>query len=188
MNSPTEVISEACRALSRQDREKSRHILSSDYPFDRYRSSGRRYSDRQRLALYIRDGFIDRYSGDKLVFLPALRILSREFPGEFPYHPNWKMSECHIAYWRLTPTIDHIVPVARGGEDIESNWVCTSQLRNSAKSNWLLEEIGWELFPSGDFTEWDGLLNWYQDYVSSQEDLITDPYFGHWYRLLNHFL
>ena len=71
------------------------------------------------------------------------------------------MSECHLAYWQLFPTVDHIISVARGGAGEESNWVCTSQLRNSAKSNWLLEELGWQLHEPGDLKEWDGLLKWF---------------------------
>lgn len=51
------------------------------------------------------------------------------------------MSECHIVYWELFPTIDHIVPVARGGRNSEENWVSTSMLRNSAKFNGTLEEL-----------------------------------------------
>ncbi|MCA9019723.1 MAG: HNH endonuclease [Planctomycetaceae bacterium] len=104
-------------------------------------------------------------------------------PDEFPFHPNWKMSECHIAYWQLSPTIDHIIPVARGGTDEESNWASTSQLRNSAKANWLLEELGWELHPPGDLQEWDGLLHWYVDYANDHAEIKTDPWFRGWLRI-----
>jgi hypothetical protein len=48
------------------------------------------------------------------------------------------MSETHIIYWALFPTIDHVVPVAREGPDEDKNWVTTSMLRNAAKSNWTL--------------------------------------------------
>ena len=110
----------------------------------------RRYSPYQSCQVFIRDGFIDRYAGTRLVFPGALRILSIEMPKEFPFHPNWKMSESHIVYWELFPTIDHVVPVSKGGADEEQNWVSTSMLRNNAKSNWTLEELGWELKPQGD--------------------------------------
>lgn len=38
------------------------------------------------------------------------------FLGREPYirvsgAVNWKMSECHLAYWHLLPTIDHIIPI-----------------------------------------------------------------------------
>jgi hypothetical protein len=35
----------------------------------------------------------------------------------------------------------------RGGMDAESNWVSTSMFRNRVKSNWTLEELGWNLVP-----------------------------------------
>ncbi|NCD42316.1 MAG: hypothetical protein EOL88_09520 [Bacteroidia bacterium] len=87
---------------------------------------------------------------------------------------------CH-RYWQLLPTVDHIVPVSRGGYDEESNWVCTSQLRNSAKSNWLLEELGWQLHDPGDMKEWDGLINWYLMYVEKKPDTLDDSYMRAWH-------
>lgn len=82
------------------------------------------------------DGFLDRYSGTKLVHPGVLRILSVLLPEEFPFHRNWLMTQSHVAFWELFPTIDHRVPVAHGGEDTESNWVSTSMLRNSVKAHW----------------------------------------------------
>ena len=60
--------------------------------------------------IYLRDGFVDRYIGHRLKFPPVLRLLSMKFPDSFPFHKNWKMSDCHVAYWELMSTIDHIVP------------------------------------------------------------------------------
>jgi hypothetical protein len=108
--------------------------------------------------IFLRDGFIDRYKGDKLVFPPALRLISYYFPDVFPYHKNGKMTEGHIDYWELFPTIDHVVPVARGGQDSPDNWICCSMLTNSIKSNWTLGELGWELLPPGKPEKWSGML------------------------------
>ncbi|KXS42293.1 MAG: hypothetical protein AWU59_1707 [Methanolobus sp. T82-4] len=116
-----------------------------------------------------------------MVFPPVLRLLSNLMPVEFPFHNNWKMSECHFAYWQLLPTIDHIIPVSRGGEDNESNWVCTSQLRNSIKSSWLLEEVGWQLHEPGNLKEWDGLLNWFMLYVDIHPEILEDKYIHSWH-------
>jgi hypothetical protein len=104
------------------------------------------------------DGFIDCYSGQRLIFPGTLRLLSLCLPEEFPFHSNWKMDRTHPAFWELFPTIDHIVPIARGGEDAETNWVTTSQLQNSAKANWTLKELRWTLVPAGSVEEWDGLI------------------------------
>lgn len=113
---------------------------------------------------------------------PVLRLLSNLIPEEFPFHKNWKMSECHIAYWQLLPTIDHIIPVTRGGLDEESNWVCTSQLKNSAKSNWLLEELVWELYEPGNTNEWNGMLYWIMDYIKNNPEAVKDSYINSWHK------
>jgi hypothetical protein len=103
-------------------------------------------------------------------------------PEEFPFHKNWKMSECHSAYWELFPTVDHVIPVSRGGADDDSNWVCTSQLRNSAKSNWLLVDLGWELHPAGALSEWDGQIHWFMNYVKLNPDTLKDRYIDQWFK------
>ena len=59
------------------------------------------------------------------------------------------------------PTIDHIIPVAKGGTNDEDNLVTTSMLKNSAKSLHSLSELGWRLYPEGDLKEWDGLTKWF---------------------------
>lgn len=93
------------------------------------------------MVVFTRDGFVDRYSGDLLVFPGTLRLLAKLLPHEFPFHSNWKADACHPAFWQLFPTIDHVVPVSRGGADADSNWMSTSMLRNSAKANLTLEEL-----------------------------------------------
>jgi len=177
-----QVIRDTCLSISQGELNSARLKIASDLPFVPLENAGRKYSDVQKTRLYLRDGFIDRYSGEKLVFPPVLRLMSKLMPAEFPYHPNWKMTECHIAYWQLSPTIDHIVPVARGGADDETNWACTSQLRNSAKANWLLEELDWQLQPPGDLQEWDGLIHWYVDYANDHPEMKEDPWLWAWLR------
>jgi len=91
------------------------------------------------------------------------------------------MSQGHIAYWELFPTIDHVTPVAMGGEDQESNWVCCSMLTNSIKSNWTLEQLQWELLPKGDLEDWDGMINWFVEQVKSDKKIIEQPYIKRWF-------
>jgi len=133
--------------------------------------------------IFVRDGFIDRYKGTRLIFPPTLRIISKLLPLDFPYHKNGKMSEGHFAYWELFPSIDHVNPVARAGDDNEENWVCCSMLTNSIKSNWTLEQLGWDLLPSGNFSEWDGLMPWYIDQVDRDRSLLENPYLRTWHRV-----
>ena len=141
-------------------------------------------SDFKKLEIFIKDGFIDRYTGRKLIFPNVLRIMSLELDEAFPFHSNWKMSDCHIAYWEFMPTYDHVIPIARGGKDEGDNIVTTSQKMNSAKANFLLEEIGFQLFPAGDMKAWDGMINWYLEYIESKPKSLENEYLRNWDRAL----
>jgi hypothetical protein len=167
-NSKAQTIKAVCDSLLAGDAQAAGATARSGYPFAPPQSTGRAYTEAECTRIFIRDGFIDRYSGTQLVFPGTLRLLSRLLPSEFPFHPNWKMTETHMVYWELFPTVDHIVPIARGGADEETNWVTTSMLRNSAKSNWTLEELGWQLVPAGDL-QWDGLLAWFVEFLKRNQ-------------------
>jgi hypothetical protein len=179
-----DLLASICRLLSKDEKDSARSILSKQWPFGPAAASGRLYSDTQALSIFRRDGFLCRYSGQRLVFPGTLRLLSVLLPHEFPFHPNWKMSETHQAYWLLCPTVDHVVPVARGGRDNESNWVTTSQLRNSAKSNWLLDDLGWKLLPLGDARAWDGLSDWFLEFVETNPELLKHVPVRRWRNVL----
>ena len=154
----SEVIRSVCDALSDDRDDAARAIIKQQWPFVPIVSAGRRYTYTQRVRIFLRDGCIDRYKGHRLVFPGTLRLLSLRFPQELPFQPHWKMNECHQMWWELYPTIDHVVPIARGGVDDETNWVCVSMLTNAIKANWTLDELNWKspLVP-GQLAEWDGL-------------------------------
>jgi len=139
------------------------------------------------MEVFIRDGFVDRYNGERLLFPGTLRLLSLVLPEVFPAHPNWKMSESHIMYWELFPTIDHIIPISRGGKDEISNWVTTSMLRNQAKSNWTLDELGWELCEPGRISDWDGMTSWFLNYTQQDLSANDHAYIKQWARIANSF-
>lgn len=132
--------------------------------------------------MFVRDGFIDRYTGTRVVFPPVFRLLSLVMPHDFPCHPAWKTDLTHPAYWELGATIDHLVPVTRGGSDDESNWMTASMASNSAKMNWTLEELGWQLHPPGSREKWDGLLGWFLEYVAKRPDLVMKGRMRDWHR------
>lgn len=176
------VITEVCAAISRGTLPEAAEVLRRDYPFAASAPAGRNYSEMQSTKLFMRDGFIDRYSGERLVFPGTLRLLSRLLPAVFPFQTNWRMSETHPAFWELFPTVDHVLPIARGGVDAEENWVTTSMLRNNAKSNWTLEELKWPLLPPGDIRVWDGLMNWFLEYSAATPSALDVPYLKRWHR------
>jgi hypothetical protein len=178
----SEVLKRICDALTIDETLKAQEIARREYLFAPVKHEQRRYTTFQSVRIFMRDGFIDRYSGQRLVFPGTLRILSLLFPEEFPYHPHGKLDVSHIVFWELFPTIDHLIPVARGGDDNADNWVTTSMLKNSAKANWTLQELNWSLLPAGDLAEWDGLMGWFRAYIDSHQHLLKEPYIRKWSR------
>src|SRR4051794_30689578 len=100
------IIAEVCRVLSEGDSGTASEILRTQYPFKSIIKAGRNYTKLEQTTLFISDVFIDRYSEKLLIFPPVLRLLSMLLPEEFPFHSNWKMEFCHIAFWEYFPTID----------------------------------------------------------------------------------
>ncbi|MDD3859241.1 MAG: HNH endonuclease [Bacteroidales bacterium] len=174
------LIKKICELLLDGRRHDCIAYANKNYPFVDSLPQKRQYSKFQMCKVFLRDGFIDRYSGDKLVFPGMIKILTLEFPDIFKYHKNWKMSETHMIYWDLYPTIDHIVPISRGGLNDESNWITTSMIRNSAKSNWTIQEIGWNLYDKGQLDNWDGLINYFIELANDNSSYVKDKYISSW--------
>src|SRR5437867_2187045 len=97
----TEAIAAVCHELSKGSTDLALSILNKHYPFAPQAVTKRRYNELQATRVFVRDGFIDRYSGNRLFFLPVFRVLSVALPKGFPYHANWKTDETHPAYWEL---------------------------------------------------------------------------------------
>lgn len=176
-----DIISKVCDSISSGDQSKGREIINKFYPLNKIEYVTRNYTKADMLTVFLRDQFIDRYSGEKLIFPPVLRIISQTFPSDFPYHSNWKYNECHPAYWDLLSTIDHVTPIARGGTNNMENLVTTSMKRNSAKSNFTLEELNWNLWTPSKNEHWDGKLNWFIRTVDGNPDLLKTSYIRQWF-------
>lgn len=174
------VLADVCSKLSCNALNDAIAILRNEYPFIPFQNAGRSWTPQQSLQIFFRDGFIDRYSGSRLVFPGSLRILSECLPVEFPFHPNWKTDQCHFAYWEMLPTIDHVIPVSRGGADDETNWVTTSMVKNAAKANFLLDEINWLLLPNTASKDWDGLTSWFSKEIAAKPILLQNAYIRRW--------
>ena len=174
MDSKAGVLSDVCAALALGDSRSARATLKSRYPFVPLEKIVRRYSERKSMKLFMRDGFIDRYTGNRLINPGVLRLLHVVPGNDFPAHPHGKVSETHLAFWELFPTVDHVVPVSRGGRDDESNWVTASMLSNQAKNQWTLDDLGWKLHPPGAAAKWDGLSCWLVDYLAANPTKLAD--------------
>lgn len=182
MSDKSAAIAAVCDAVAAGALGAASSILKRDYPFAAVPITKRQYGPIESTRVFVRDGFLDRYSGDRLVFPPVLRILSTVLPADFPFHPNWRTDCTHPAYWELSPTVDHVFPMSRGGKDDDSNWVTTSMSRNSAKLNSTLEELGWSLRPPGDLRAWDGLLGWFLQYVADHTEATRQTWMKQWHR------
>ena len=179
----SEIISDIASNILNNDVMKAREIINCEYPHEYFEVEKRVYTISQKLEQFIKDGFVDRYTGQKLLNPGMLKVISYYFPEEFPYQSHWKMTETHMAYWDLVPTIDHIYPIAKGGYDDKNNWVTTSMKNNSIKSNYTIEEIHWSLYPQGNICDWDGLTKIFMDIVDVNTELLKDNYIKSWYSI-----
>jgi 5-methylcytosine-specific restriction endonuclease McrA len=112
-------------------------------------------------SIYRRDRFQCRYCGCRVIPSPIMRLLSQFFPESFPYHQNWKGGATHPAVASRSPSLDHVVPWAGGGDNDPGNLVCACWVCNSVKGDLTLEQLGWELLPISDDAGWDGLTRYY---------------------------
>lgn len=167
---PARLLHLGCAALESGTEASAKSLLAKFPPLPGAAARSH-WSKRRLTAIFRRDRFTDRYSGQPLVFPAELRTLSILMPADFPYHPNWRQASPHPAYWLLYPTIDHIVPLARGGLDTEDNVVAISMLRNAQKANWLLEEFGWQTGLAPCLMDWGGLLPWFVRRLEMEADL-----------------
>lgn len=178
-----EILEDVSKYILKNNINGAKRIIETEYPFKKPIVKIRKYTDKEKMEQFVKDGFIDRYSGQKLVNPGLLKVLSYYMPDVFPYHSHWKMENCHNAYWELVPTLDHIFPIALGGSDDKENWTTTSMLHNSIKSNWTLKQLSWKLYESGDFKVYDGLTGLFVQLVEADETLLNDSYIHRWYHL-----
>lgn len=172
------IIADACAALARGDETAAACALAR-YPAPPPPRTRGSTSPLQATRVFMRDGFVCRYSGIRLVNPGALRILSLRFPAAFPYHPHGRFDSAHPAWWDLFPTVDHLIPIARGGTSEPANIVTASLAKNTLKAGWTLDELGWSLLPAGSTGEWDGLTLWMLDYAARSDGAIS-AYVARW--------
>lgn len=57
-------------------------------------------------------------------------------------------------------------------------------VRNSAKSNWTVEELGWKLYDKGELENWDGLINCFLELTNKNALYEKDNYISEWKKAL----
>ena len=70
-----EVLARVCAALSDRDKGRASGIARAEYPYTTLAGTRATFPPSEALAVFLRDGFIDRYSGHRLVFPAALRLV-----------------------------------------------------------------------------------------------------------------
>jgi 5-methylcytosine-specific restriction endonuclease McrA len=134
---------------------------------------------RRWCAVFKRDCYTCRYCGRRTIAPPVLRVVSHLFPTIFKYHPNWKTSETDAAYFVLSTSADHVVPVTRYGSDDVTNLVTACWTCNGQKSNYLLSELpSWKLAPILS-SSWLGLTE-HLDQMIEAGGLQKDSYLRRW--------
>ncbi len=127
-------------------------------------AGSRAENDWERAEPYhLRDGYRCRYAhcNRRTVDTRVVRELAKLIPDELPYHPNWATAFTHPLVWTDTASLDHVVPMTRGGRDTDVNLVCSCACCNYSKSNMTIKELGWELMPVPEdgAAHWDGLVS-----------------------------
>ena len=61
------TIEKAAKELLYGKIEDACHIIQQEYPFARYEVFHRTYTLKQKMKKFKEDGFIDRYTGEKLI-------------------------------------------------------------------------------------------------------------------------
>ena len=163
MGNLVESISRICTALTSGDVETAAGIAERELATPTGFTDHLQYTAKEQTRLFLRDGFTDRFSGDRVVFPPVLLLVSLHLKRHFPYHPKLLPPECHPMYWDLEPTIVQVTADIQGHlpRPSDPNWVTTSIRRAAIKGDQDARSLGWALYPAGDLTKWDGLLPWF---------------------------
>lgn len=82
------ILQQVSNLLASGDATAAAETLTSLYPFVRPDNVTRRYGDAAALRVFLRDGFLDRYSGEPLVF-PGAPLDTHPHVREVPRIRAW---------------------------------------------------------------------------------------------------
>lgn len=75
-----DIITDVCRSLTSSGVDAATVILHQEYKFDPEPITKRVYGPMESMRVFLRDGFIDRYTGTRVIFPPVFRLLSLVMP------------------------------------------------------------------------------------------------------------
>ncbi len=117
-----------------------------------------------QLKILNRDNWTCRYCDDSVFFSPTLKLLNELSPNHGYYHPNGKTDKMlSLFQWRWA-SVDHIVPVTKGGTNEEANlvtacWRCNLNLNDKSTDKGKPQPN--QLNKSAIEVNWDGLSSLY---------------------------
>lgn len=92
-------------------------------------------SKHDQLTVFYRDDWMCRYCGEAVFFAQALKLLDSLNPNHGYYHPNGKSGAIlPLFQWRWA-SVDHVVPVTKGGQNRLDNYVTSCRQCNLRLSN-----------------------------------------------------
>ena len=167
--------------------KKGEVLIAAEWPHVVRTRTKRRRSPRQRLDVFQADGFLCRYTGDRLFFPPYLTALSAIWPNTFPAHPNGKSDEAHDAYWSHFASVDHVDPISLGGSDSVDNCITTSMARNQVRSRYGITTLGWVIRAREPLADWDGGFSLFLKLMECRPELHSHNHWGkyltRWHRI-----
>ncbi len=195
LNRQCDVIARACELLLQGRRPDALDLIAAEYPLEGTAIPESLYpgprlvepkvpielrcrrleAAKQPLALlHARDGYVDRYTGARLIAPCVLKLLGHIDHGPLrdvlPYHVNGgrgmpakggQRSICHQAGFELYASYEHVRPISVGGADELANLVSSSFDSNAAKG----DETWTPVHPPGALSEWAGLADWFLVYT-----------------------
>lgn len=183
----SEQIEEILKILSKSaagDFDAARQLALAVQPQFKDQSRAKRKSigRTKMMEIFLRDGFVDQYTGERLFFPGTLLVLGKQLPTPFAVPQpgqGWRIGECHWIYWRLWPTVEHLDPVSRGGHnDTVERLITTSQMANSARGAWAPDEVPESIrIERFDYEQcrarrWDGMMQWFVEYTDAHPEVV----------------
>ena len=177
------LLSEAGQKALVLNPDAGEELVRQCWPHQKGIRTRRSISERQKLLMFMADGFRCRYTGDLLFFSGYLWAISALWPDTFPAHPHGKSDEAHEAFWTHFASVEHLDPIATGGTETEDNWITTSMARNQVRSRYSLEALGWKVQQRTPLREWDGGIATFLELFDRFPELRATPRLKRWHSL-----
>ncbi len=76
-----------------------------------------------QIIIWKRDYWTCRYCNDPVFFNPTFKLFEEMSPNHGYYHSHGKSDARHPFIEKRIATVDHVIPVSKGGSDIVDNYV-----------------------------------------------------------------